>query len=139
MVARLDMLVRGIAATPRRNVFHAVVGAGLVALAPVGQSQSPGAAKRKKKKGKDRCPTCPASCSFRFSAVNGKTICGIGSSVQQGPCKPCTSDSDCTSAAFPHCINAVKIISTGQTVGLGVCQTTPTVGFFCANVSACVT
>jgi hypothetical protein len=142
MAISIAELTRNLGIAPRRNLVRAILGGGVGVLAAAATRPAPTNAKRKKKK----CPVCPpspicpASCLFRFNEVSGKTICGIASSVKQSPCAPCTSSADCANVeTFVHCVNAVTNISTGQTVGLGVCQTTPTVGFFCANVSACLT
>jgi hypothetical protein len=98
---------------------------------------APAAASKKKIKKKDRCKKCPESCSFIFHEAGGAKYCGTGNTTKQDPCKPCTSSSECTEGAYPHCITDFTIISTGERKQIGVCQPY-TVGL-CSAVFACRT
>jgi hypothetical protein len=142
MIAKLDMLLRGIAAMPRRRVFHAAAGAGLGAVVAADIPHRQAAAKRKKKgKRKDSCicpppPRCPESCSFIFTEVSGKSICALGGGTGF-TCTPCSASNPCTDADRPHCVKDVLIINTGRTMRMESCE--PYSDGVCAAVLACVT
>ncbi|MFN8590103.1 MAG: hypothetical protein U0031_01495 [Thermomicrobiales bacterium] len=97
------------------------------------------AAAKKKKKRCPKPPICPESCSFIFYGPPpaNERVCGIGNSLETPPaCRLCKTSFECV-GAFPHCVNSVQTIATGEIRYFTEC------GFYesgvCGRVSACIT